>query len=95
MQNIDVLSLVAKVLGVTSSALETALSYKTKLRSLDPDGTTDNRDDLTKTLCSLLFAWLNRHINQHLCRDNFVTFIGLLDLPAPQNMASHLYLLVS
>ena len=37
---------------------------------------------------SLLFAWLNEHINQRLCRDDFTTFIGLFDFPGPQNMSS-------
>ena len=35
--------------------------------------------------CSLLFAWLNELIDQRLRRDDD-TFIGLFDLPGPQNM---------
>jgi chitin synthase len=46
---------------------------------LDSDGAS-NRDDLTRTLYSL-FALLNEHINQRLCRDDFVTFLGLCDVP--------------
>ncbi|KIK16514.1 hypothetical protein PISMIDRAFT_15777 [Pisolithus microcarpus 441] len=93
MCNVDTLALVAESLGIQPSALENALSYKTKLVKkelctvfLDSDGASDNRNDLAKTLYSLLFTWLNEHINQHLCRDNFDTFIGLFDLPGPQNM---------
>ncbi|KIK18067.1 hypothetical protein PISMIDRAFT_14616 [Pisolithus microcarpus 441] len=93
MHNVDTLALVAESLGVQPSALENTLSYKTKLVKkelftvfLDSDGASDNRNDLAKTLYSLLFTWLNKHINQCLCRDDFNTFISLFDLPGPQNM---------
>jgi hypothetical protein len=41
-----------------------------------------------RTSYSLLFAWLNEHINQCLCKDDFSTFIGFFDLHGPQNMSS-------
>ena len=92
-RNTDILALVADFLGVQPLALENALSYRTKMAKkelctvfLDPDGASDNCDDLTKTLYSLLFTWLNEHINQRLCRDDFDMFIGLFDLPGLQNM---------
>ncbi|EST05048.2 Cytochrome b5-like heme/steroid binding domain protein [Kalmanozyma brasiliensis GHG001] len=93
-RNPEVLDKVAEYLGIPSKSLEEALTYKTKLIRnevctilLDADGASDHRDDLAKSLYSLLFAWVNESLNEKLCRDDFDTFIGLLGLPGFQNMS--------
>ncbi|EAU81188.2 chitin synthase 8 [Coprinopsis cinerea okayama7 len=102
-RNLDTLNLVADFLGVDPQGLEGALSYKTKMVKkelctvfLDVEGAEANRDELAKTLYSLLFAWVNEYVNQRLAVEeggaggdgDFDAFIGLLDLPGPQNMSS-------
>lgn len=93
-RNPEVLELVSGFLGIQTKALEEVLTYKTKMIKnevctilLDADGAASNRDDLAKSLYSLLFAWINEHLNEKLCRDDFDTFIGVLDLPGFQNLS--------
>lgn len=93
-RNTDVLETVAEFLGVTITALEGCLSYKSKLIHkelctifLDTEAAAANRDELAQTLHSLLFSWLVEHINQKLCRDDFASLIGLLDFPGFQNLS--------
>ncbi|KAH6903325.1 chitin synthase 8 [Coprinopsis sp. MPI-PUGE-AT-0042] len=108
-RNLDTLAIVADFLGVDPSMLESTMSYKTKMVKkelctvfLDVEGAELNRDELAKTLYSLLFGWVNEYVNQRLCTEDatksgsgggagegdFDAFIGLLDLPGPQNMSS-------
>jgi chitin synthase len=90
--NHDVLATVAEFLGVSTEALAEMFSFKTVLMRkevcttfLDPEQAEAVRDELARTLYSLLFSWLNEHINQKLCKDSFGSFIAILDLPGPQN----------
>ncbi|CAO1629389.1 unnamed protein product [Parajaminaea phylloscopi] len=93
-RNQDTLQTVSEFLGVEAKELEESIVLKTKLIRgevctivLDADGAANNRDDLAKALYSLLFAWVNEQLNQKLCKDNFDTYVGVLDLPGPQNGA--------
>lgn len=91
-RNSDILKIVAEFLGVDPKKLEESLVLKTKLIRgelctivLDADGAASNRDELAKALYYLFFSWINEHLNQKLCKNSFDTYIGLLDLPGPQN----------
>ena len=93
-RNWDVLETVAEFLGVGPAELEEVLNSKVEMVRkdmvnvfLDPEGAAANRDDLAKSLYSLLFAWVNEHVNERLCRDDFANFIGILDLPGSQNLS--------
>ncbi|KAG6369078.1 P-loop containing nucleoside triphosphate hydrolase protein [Boletus reticuloceps] len=69
--NVDVLGIVAKFLSLQPSAVETMLTYKTKLVKrelctvfLNTDSASDNSDDLAKTLYSLLFTCCPNSLDQ-------------------------------
>lgn len=96
-KNWEVLEIVSEFLGVRASALEDVFNCKTAMVQkdvvtvfLDAEGASANRDDFAKSLYSLLFAWLNEHVNERLCRDDFANFIGILDLPGFQNLSGGL-----
>ncbi|KAJ3298077.1 hypothetical protein HK104_011190 [Borealophlyctis nickersoniae] len=91
-KNHDVLELVAELLGVAAHNLEYALTYKTKLVRtelctvfLKADAAAAERDELAKTLYSLVFDWLVEHINTRLDKEDCENFIGLVDLSGFQN----------
>lgn len=95
-RNHDVQATVANFLGINAFQLEEALVYKTKLIRgevctivLDADGAATNRDELAKAIYALLFAWVNENINEKFCKDDFETFVGILDLPGPATSARH------
>ncbi|ORY22433.1 chitin synthase-domain-containing protein [Naematelia encephala] len=96
--NFDVLTTVAEFLGVSQEALGELFSFKTILMRkevcttfLDTEQAEQVRDELARTLYSLLFSWLNEHINQKLCKDSFGSFIAILDLPGSQNNAGPMH----
>ena len=92
--NHHVLDTVAEFLGVSQEALAELFSFKSILirkevctTFLNPEQAEQVRDELARTLYSLLFSWLNEHVNQKLCKDSFTSFVALLDLPGSQNNA--------
>lgn len=92
--NDHLLTTVAEFLGVSEAALAEVFSFKTVLvrreictTFLDAEQAEGVRDEIARTLYSLLFSWLNEHLNQKLCKETFGSFIALLDLPGIQNNA--------
>ncbi|KAI8060715.1 chitin synthase-domain-containing protein [Gongronella butleri] len=94
-RNGDELDLVAAMLGVSPSKLETSLTYKLRMiRSemctvfLNPQGAAEQRDALLRALFHILFLWLVETINTRLCYHDAAdpaNFIGLLDQYGFQN----------
>ena len=89
-KNNPVLDLVADFLGVDAPELELGLTQKSTLVGntvcqvfLDADGAAANRDELANALYGLIFSWIGDFINEKLCRDDFDTFIALVDFPGP------------
>ena len=93
--SLETLDIVAEFLGILPQSLAELFAFKTLLVKrevcttfLEPDKAEGVRDELARTLYSLLFTWLNEHINQKLCKDSFSSFMAILDLPGLQNNAA-------
>lgn len=91
-KNVEVLGLAADFLGVDPHGLELVLTYKTKLIKkdvttvfLNAEQACAQRDELAIALYSLMFTWIVEQMNVKMCNDGFHSFIGIVDLPGPQN----------
>ncbi|KAG0244539.1 hypothetical protein BGW41_007302 [Actinomortierella wolfii] len=85
-KNIELLDLIADVLGVPGDKLLTALTYKSKLIRrdlctvvLNAQGASAHRDSLAKALYAALFGYIVEHINSKLCHAEPANFVALLD----------------
>ncbi|GAA6027812.1 hypothetical protein JCM8097_001730 [Rhodosporidiobolus ruineniae] len=94
-KNPHVLETAADLLGVDPAEFEFALTNKSQLVMgevcavfLDAEGAAANRDDLAATLYGLVFSWIGEFLNEKLCRDDFATFVSMVDFPGPIQQAS-------
>ena len=94
--NEEPLYVAASLLGAGAASLAHALTNRTRLvrgevctMVLDSAGAAANRDALSRMLYALLFAWLTEHVNQSFSRDDFATYIGLLDTPGWANNSTN------
>lgn len=95
-KNPQVLENAAQFLGLDTKALENVLLYRTKLIKRDmttmfvnAEQAAAQRDELARTLYSLLFTWIIEAINRKLCKSDFQNFIGIVDFPGGiQNSSS-------
>ncbi|KAI7863303.1 chitin synthase-domain-containing protein [Spinellus fusiger] len=90
-KNTEELDIAADLLGVEPKALESVLTYKTKLIKrdlttifLNAEQAATQRDHLVQVLYSLLFAWIVQVLNKRLCKENFQNFIGIVDFPGAE-----------
>jgi len=96
-KNNHVLDIAAEFLGVDASELEYTLTNKSAVLGgevcavfLDAEGSASNRDDLAQSLYGLVFSWIGEFLNEKLCRDDFTTFVSVVDFPGPiQHLSSH------
>ena len=89
-KNKDVLAIVAAFLGVSTGDLQSTLGYKTKMIQkervtimLDPNGARAHANELSRTLYSLLVAWIIESANQRICaaESSIANTISLVDFP--------------
>lgn len=89
-KNKDVLSIIAAFLGVSAAELQQTLGYKTKMIHkervtvmLDPVGARAHANELSRTLYSLLVAWIMESVNQKICapEESIANTISIVDFP--------------
>ncbi|KAI8330035.1 chitin synthase-domain-containing protein [Blakeslea trispora] len=98
-KNRDVLDIVAIMLGVSPSRLETCLTYKLKLIGkevctmfLNPQTAADQRDDLARALYNVLFLWIVETINRKICysgTEEPANVVGIMDQFGFQNFPTN------
>lgn len=94
-KNKDILDIVAVMLGVAPSKLETCLTYKLKMIGkevctifLNPQTAAEQRDDLACALYNVLFLWVIESINRKMCftgASDTANVIGIMDQFGFQN----------
>ncbi|KAI8047961.1 P-loop containing nucleoside triphosphate hydrolase protein [Gilbertella persicaria] len=98
-KNTDVLDIVAVMLGVSPSKLETCLTYKLKLIGkevctvfLNPQTAAEQRDDLARALYNVLFLWIVETINRKICysgAEEPANVVGIMDQFGFQNFPTN------
>ncbi|KKF93534.1 Chitin synthase 8 [Ceratocystis platani] len=89
-KNTDTLGIVAAFLGVSPLDLQHTLGYKNKMIGkervtvmLDPVGARSHANELSRTLYSLLIAYVVENINQRLCasEESIANTVSIVDFP--------------
>ncbi|KAJ2145511.1 hypothetical protein IW136_000960 [Coemansia sp. RSA 678] len=87
-RNMDVANHVSELLGLPTETLLSLFTIKTKQVGsdkftvyLDSEGAAARRDDLARSLYSLLFNWLVEFLNSKLCKDenDYQSFVAMVD----------------